>query len=331
MEISELIDAVDIVDFLSQYTELEEKGGEWWGISPLSDPPEKTPSFSVRREEKKFYCFSTGIGGSVITFLKFYYHISTSQAVKMLTDYLGLDESEITASRCRKLNATQVANRFRAPVVTQKESKTKPLSPNIMQQYEHDPEKLAVWRDEGISDAVMERFGVCYDRFADRIVYPIRDPDGNIVNIGGRTLDPDWKEKGLRKYNYYYKWGRMQTIYGLAENRDAIRSSREIILFEGCKSVLKAASWGIDNCGACLTSHLSPDQMKILIKLGCDVVFAFDKDVDIRKDHNIAKLRNYVNVFYLRDRDKLLSEKDSPVDQGEAVFRKLYEGKLRYR
>ena len=73
------------------------------------------------------------------------------------------------------------------------------------------------------------------------------------------------------------------------------------------------------------------DQMKILIRLGCDVVFAFDKDVDIRKDHNIAKLRNYVNVFYLRDRDKLLSEKDSPVDRGEAVFRKLYEGRLRYR
>ena len=329
MELSDLIESIDIVEYISQYIELERRGEEWWGLSCFKD--ENTPSFSVRQHPPCFYDYSSGIGGNVYTFVRFHDRCTPREAYEKLKQYVGIDEDEKMFAPRRKLSATQVANRFRAPVVTQKESKIKPLSPDIMQQYEHDPEKLAVWRDEGISDEVMNRFGVCYDRFADRIVYPIRDPDGNIVNIGGRTLDPDWKEKGLRKYNYYYKWGRMQTIYGLAENRDAIRSSREIILFEGCKSVLKAASWGIDNCGACLTSHLSPDQMKILIRLGCDVVFAFDKDVDIRKDHNIAKLRNYVNVFYLRDRDKLLSEKDSPVDQGEAVFRKLYEGRLRYR
>lgn len=329
MELSELIESIDIVEYISQYIELEQRGEEWWGLSCFKE--EHTPSFSVRRQPPCFFDYSSGIGGNIYTFVRFHDRCSPREAFEKLKEYAGVDESEKINAPRRKLNATQVAKRFSAPAATQKESKTKPLSSNIMQQYEDNPEKLAVWRDEGISDAVMERFGVRYDRFADRIVYPIRDPAGNIVNIGGRTLDPEWKEKGLRKYNYYYKWGRMQTIYGLAENRDAIRKSREIILFEGCKSVLKAASWGIDNCGACLTSHLSPDQMKILIRLGCDVVFAFDKDVDIRKDHNIAKLRNYVNVFYLRDRDKLLSEKDSPVDQGEEIFRKLYEGRLRYR
>ena len=330
MEISDLIESVDIVDFLSQYTELEEKGGEWWGISPLSDPPEKTPSFSVRREEKKFYCFSTGIGGSVITFLKFYYHISTSEAVKFLTDYLGLDEHAVSAPSS-KLDATLVAKRFKPPVRHEKESKAQILPPNIMERYENAPDKLQLWVDEGISPAVMERFGVRYDRFADRIVYPVRDPAGNIVNIGGRTLDPDWKAKGQRKYNYYYKWGKLATIYGLAENMDAIKSKREIILFEGCKSVLKAASWGIDNCGAILTSHLSPEAMRILIKLGCTAVFALDKEVDIRRDYNIGKLRNYLNIFTLSDTGNLLDPKDAPVDKGEEVFRTLYEGRKRYR
>ena len=330
MEISDLIDAVDIVDFLSQYTELEEKGGEWWGISPLSDPPEKTPSFSVRREEKKFYCFSTGIGGSVITFLKFYYHISTSDAVKILTDYLGLDESSVSAPRT-KLDATLVARRFKPPVIHEKESKMTILPPNIMERYENVPEKLKIWADEGISYDVMERFGVRYDRFMNRIVYPVRDVSGNIVNIGGRTLDPDWKEKGQRKYNYYYKWGRLQTIYGLAENMEAIKAKREIILFEGCKSVLKAASWGIDNCGAILTSHVNPEQLRILIRLGCTAVFALDKEVDIRKDYNIGKLRNYLNVYTLSDTANLLDPKDAPVDKGEEVFRTLYEGRKRYR
>ena len=123
----------------------------------------------------------------------------------------------------------------------------------------------------------------------------------------------------------------MKTIYGLYENMDAIRDKREIILFEGCKSVLKAASWGIENTGAILTSHLNPAQMKILAKLGFNVVFALDKDVKIREDHNIAILKNYVNVTYIYDAADWLDEKDAPVDKGEEIFRELYERRFRYR
>ena len=94
-----------------------------------------------------------------------------------------------------------------------------------------------------------------YDSFSDRLVYPIRNPDGKIVNIGGRTLDPHWKEKGLRKYTYFMSWGELKTIYGLAENRDAILQKGEIILFEGCKSVLLADTYGIHNTGAILVKR----------------------------------------------------------------------------
>ena len=120
-------------------------------------------------------------------------------------------------------------------------------------------------------------------------------------------------------------------IYGFSENLEAIRKKHEIILFEGCKSVLLANTFGIQNTGAILTSHVNPAQVKLLARLGCDVVFALDKDVDIREDFNISKLKNYVNVFYLYDRDDLLNEKDSPVDQGKEVFLELYRNKVRYR
>ena len=123
----------------------------------------------------------------------------------------------------------------------------------------------------------------------------------------------------------------MSTIYGVAENIEYIKKKGEIILFEGCKSVLIADTWGIKNCGAILTSHLSPMQMKILARLGCRVVFALDKDVRIRDDHNIAKLKQYVNVEYIYDAHDLLDEKDSPVDKGNEVFMKLYEQRLKYR
>lgn len=65
-------------------------------------------------------------------------------------------------------------------------------------------------------------------------------------------FDPEWKEKGMRKYTYLSGWGEMSVIYGLFENMEEILKKKEIIIFEGCKSVLLARSWGIRNTGALL-------------------------------------------------------------------------------
>lgn len=200
-----------------------------------------------------------------------------------------------------------------------------------MEKYEKRRDKMSVWEAEGISQESMDKFQVFYDSFSDRLVYPIRNIDGKIVNIGGRTLDPLWKEKKLRKYTYFAGWGEMNVIYGLYENLEEIKRKREVIIFEGCKSVLMADTWGIHNGAALLTSHLNPQQMKLLAKLGVRVVFALDKEVRIRDDHNIEKLKQYTNVEYLWDRQDLLDEKDSPVDKGLEVFKQLYEQRLRYR
>lgn len=88
---------------------------------------------------------------------------------------------------------------------------------------------------------------------------------------------------------------------------------------------------GLKSCGALLTSHVNPNQLKILIRLGCRVVFALDKDVNITADRNIQKLKKYVNVEYFRDTNGLLDAKDSPVDKGKEVFKSLYERRVRYR
>ena len=92
-----------------------------------------------------------------------------------------------------------------------------------------------------------------------------------------------------------------------------------------------ADSWGIRNCGALLTSHLNQFQLKILAKLGVRVVFALDKEVVIRDDPNIARLKRYTTCEYIWDRDNLLDEKDSPVDRGVDTFMRLYERRLQYR
>lgn len=327
MELSELIDSVDILEYISQYADFEEKGGEYWCLSPLKS--ENTPSFSIRKETNTFYDFSSGKGGNVLNFIRFYNHCSFNEAVEILKKYAGCDGEVVPK---KKMAAIEVAKRYKSRKKQTKVVQTKVLPDDYMLRYERNPEKLAVWEAEGISEASLERFQVAYDSITDRLVYPIRNANGEIVNVGARTLDPDWKQKKLRKYSYLFSWdGGMNTVFGIAENKEEILKKREIIIFEGAKSVMMADSWGVKNCGALLTSHLSQFQLKILAKLGVRVVFALDKEVVIRDDPNIARLKRYVSVDYIWDRDGLLDEKDSPVDKGVEAFMKLYEGRLHYR
>lgn len=326
MDIKELIHSINIVEFLSQYVELEQRGDEWWGLSPFKD--EKTPSFSVREDPPFFFDYSSGIGGNVYTFIKEYYKCSSAEAVDIMKKYIGFD-GEI-ASVGGKLAAVRVSKKYaHSEKSNTKQSSAVVLPDDFMDRYSKRPEKLKIWEDEGISRESIDKFQVCYDSFSDRLVYPIRDMEMRIVNIGGRALSPTWKEEGQRKYCYFYPWGTINTIYGVPENMECIQGNHEVIIFEGCKSVLIADTWGIKNCGAILTSHLSENQMKILARLGCNVVFALDKDIDITKDKNIQRLKKYVNVFYLLDYKDLLGEKESPVDRGKEVFDVLYNNKIR--
>ena len=327
MDDNNFLDAIDIVELASKYTDLEEKGGEWWGISPITYPPENTPSFSCRRETGKFYDFSSGVGGSAITLIQYCEKVSKSEAIEILQKYAGIDAEEFQARP--KLTATIACKRFQKPKTTQKASKVTVLPNDYMLRYEKRADKLAVWEHEGISKETLDKFQVYYDSFSDRLVYPIRNINGEIVNVGGRTLDPLWKDKNLRKYCYFFSWGRINTLYGISENLESIKNQHEVIVFEGCKSVLIADSWGITNTAAILTSHLSDSQMKILAQLGCRVVFALDKDIRVSLDKRIEKLKNYVPVEYIWDYEDLLGNKDSPVDRGKEVFMKLYGQRIK--
>ncbi len=327
MELKELIQSVDIVEYISQFIDLTQKGEEWWGLSCFQQ--ENTPSFSIRKNPPLFYDYSSGIGGNLYTFVKHYNHCSNREAVEIIKRYAGYDGE--VAVREEKMAATLVCKRFMRQKESVKRSSGIILADDYMERYEKRDDKLREWENEGISRESLDKFQVYYDGFSDRLVYPIRDIQGNIVNVGGRALDPAWKEKKMRKYTYFFSWGTMATIYGLFENMEAILKAKEVILFEGCKSVLIADTWGIHNTGALLTSHMNPHQMKILARLGCRVVLALDKEVKVRDDHNIAKLKNYVSCEYLYDKSDLLDPKDSPVDKGKDTFLKLYSERLRFR
>lgn len=325
MDASEIIKRVDIVEYISQYVDLEQRGREYWGLSCFTD--EKTPSFSVDPEKQVFCDFSSGLRGNLLSFVMQYHHVSVGGAVRMLKEYAHITESE-EEDTVAHLEATLVAKKYRNHLRTPPKMTAKPLPPNIMLQYEFRKDKLQAWADEGISWQTLNRCEVRYDAFDDRIVYPIKDYDGNIISVCGRTCDPEYKEKKIRKYTYKQRVGTLDTIYGFSDNRESIIARKEIILFEGAKSCMKVFEWGYPNTGALLTSHLSANQFRFLIRLcsynSVRVVFALDSDVDISKDENIRRLCDYARVEWVMNRDDLLRPKDSPADRGMEVFENLY-------
>lgn len=325
MEVQELLEQVDIVEYIEQYCDLEEKNGEFWALSPFKK--EKTPSFSIRRENQRFYDFSSGIGGNLIHFVRKYHNCGYERALDIIRDFARLSGSD--TEHTVRLATTKIAKRFCQYEPIKKESKTVVLPKDYMSRYEFNIDKLRSWVDEGISFDTLSKFEVKYDSFSDRIVFPIRSYTGDIINICGRTLDPNYKEQKIRKYTYFKPLGILDTLYGFSDNQEEIIKKKEIIIFEGAKSVMLASEWGIHNTCAILTSHLNPQQMLFLIKLGIRVVFALDEDVDILSDKNIQKLKRYLTIDYIKDKDKILQSKMSPVDMGKEVFLKLYNERIR--
>lgn len=108
MTVEELLTKVDIVEIASRYLDLEQRGEEFWSISPLTYPPEKTPSFSIRRETNRFYDFSSGQGGGCIKFLQLVAGMTTQQAIDELKRYAGVSD-EIAVSYRDKIKCVIVA------------------------------------------------------------------------------------------------------------------------------------------------------------------------------------------------------------------------------
>ena len=325
MEASEIIDAIDIVEYISQYVDLEQRGREYWGLSCFTN--ENTPSFSVDPDKKVYKDFSSGRGGNLVQFVMDHDNVSVPEAFKILKRYANIKDDDGT-QRQKPLEATRIAKRYREKIRKPPKMSATRLPQDCMSQYEFRRDKLKAWVDEGISWETLMACDVRYDAFDNRIVYPIKDYDGNIISICGRTCDPDYKEKRIRKYTYKQQIGTLDTLYGFSDNRDAILEKKEIIIFEGAKSCMKAREWGINNTAALLTSHLSLNQFRFLIKLSSfhsvKIVFALDSDIDISKDENIRRLCAYARVQWVKNRDDLLPPKDSPTDQGREVFENLY-------
>lgn len=317
----EITDNVNILDYISRYVDFKMKNpNEYFGLCPFHR--EDTPSFSVSPNVKKFFCFGCGCGGDVISFVSKYNKISRQEASERLAH-------EYKINRVKKICSPTVSilkQLSTSKAITTAEHTV--LNESVLNQFAKTDVKL--WVDEGIPQKIIDKYGVRIDTNANRIVYPVYDNYGNLINIKGRTMFSNYKELKTPKYINYYKVGDLDYFQGYHLKQHIIQSVGEIVLFEGIKSCMKLDSYGIYNSVSCETHKINPHQIKALVGFRCDVVIAFDKDVAYEKIvKNVSMLSRFVNVYIVRDTEELLGPKDSPVDKGFEVWQKLYNNRVK--
>lgn len=323
--LKELCSKIDLVDYISQTCDLKPAGKELVTLCPLHK--EKTPSLKVYPDEQSWFCYGCHRGGNLISWMMLVEHLNYNEAIDKVCSLTGSDVRNLKT--CESL-------KFFKLLKNKAESKNKINNRNVLTERDLSNLRPCIggepheWIEEGIDPKVIEKFDIRIDDTANRICYLQYDDNDNLIGIKGRTRYDKYKEMGIPKYTSYKKIGTINFFQGMHENRKNILNKNEIIIFEGIKSVLKAYSWGYDNCVSAETSCLNKSQIEILIKLGIkNIVIGFDSDVPYRKVvDNVNKLKKFANVYIMYDFNKLLGgpdKKASPPDAGKEIFDRLYQ------
>lgn len=317
--LEEINKSVNLLDYAKQSFDFEEKSGNYFTHCPSTEHQDDTASLCINPEMNIFKCFACGAGGGIISWLRFVEHLSFKDAVQKAAHLGNVEQKDGYRSQ------TVIVNRSLAPIKNQR-VQHQILDKSIYDQFKKELPKE--WLEEEISPDAMRRYYVRIDEDKKRIVYPVFDAAGNFINIKGRTRRKLYKELGIPKYVNYVKSGTIDYFQGWQQALPYIKAKGEVILFEGIKSCMKAYDYGYLNTVSVESHEINREQIKLLIKLGADVVIAFDSDVDPETVKGIGTLVKFLNVDIISNPD-LLGEKEAPVDRGKEIWEQLY--KERYR
>lgn len=321
--LNEVNSKVNLLEYASSVGyRFKKQSKEYFTCCPLHT--DNTPSLSISNSEPaKFYCFSCGVGGGIISWLTQIEKMKFPDAVKKAAQLANVDISKLLRSTTMRY----IKNLKR---VEDKSDKHNVLPDDFMEQYSNEP--ITLWENEGIEREVLKDFGVRIDKEKNRIVYPVYSSNNELINVKGRTLYENFKDLKIPKYINYFKVNTLDYLQGFKMTEQYICSTGEIILFESIKSVMKAWCFGNKNSVSVESHCITDGQLKLIVKLGVNVTLAFDKDVDISSKkvlNQIKRLCRFTNVYVIKDKDNLLGDKDAPVDCGKAIWGRLYREKKR--
>lgn len=302
--IDDLLDRIDVVEVIDRRVPLKKSGKNFSACCPFHD--EKTPSFSVNQEKQFYYCFGCGASGNAVGFLMDYERLDFPRAVENLADMAGLDvpreasafKEEPQQKRNLYTILEQAADYYR------------------QQLREHPAKQRAVdyLKQRGLSGAIARDFDIgyappgwdnllkalgasqadqqllidagmlinkeeeskLYDRFRDRIMFPIRDQRGRVIAFGGRVLGDD-KPKYLNSPEtpVFHK---SKELYGLYQARKANRHLERLLIVEGYMDVVALSQKGLSWSAATLGTATSTEHLNRVFRQCPEVVFCFDGD-----------------------------------------------------
>ena len=306
--IDELLAKVDIVDIIDEQVPLKKGGANYMACCPFHK--EKTPSFSVSPTKQFYHCFSCGAHGSAIGFVMEHQGLSFPEAVQFLADRVGMvvpkvrgqnDNPEVRAERKKKQQTLEETTAAAADFYAQ-QLKFNPtakayldkrgLSAEVIAHYGlgyapdgwqplaqvFQPYPNTALVDTGM---VIDNEGRHYDRFRHRIMFPIRNPRGQVIGFGGRVLD-DSKPKYLNSPDTPL-FDKGKTLYGLYEGRAAVKEAGRILVVEGYMDVVALAQFGVGYGVAALGTATTAEHVKILMRQADSIYFCFDGDSAGRK------------------------------------------------
>ncbi len=307
--IQDLLARVDIVEVVGRYVQLRKGGANLLGLCPFHN--EKSPSFTVSPTKQFYHCFGCGEHGSAISFLMKHTGASFPEAVRSLSGTIGMVLPEPERSPRQQAQAAQ--RKSEVSRHTQALDRAQSL---YLKQLRTSPQAIEYLKQRGLSGEIAKRFGLGwsgrdrqalsavfddyndpvlvesglvieaddgrrYDRFRERVMFPIHNARGALIGFGGRIIG-----KGEPKYLNSPEtpvFSKGHELYGLWEGRQAIRKEGQVIVVEGYMDVVGLAQLGLGNAVATLGTSTTPDHIVKLLRASDKVIFSFDGDKAGRK------------------------------------------------
>lgn len=327
--IDELLSRIDIVDLIGAYVPLKKAGANYHACCPFHK--EKTPSFTVSPTKQFYHCFGCGAHGTAIGFLMEHAHLDFVEAVEQLAHRIGLSVPHQAGRETPQERAEKKQKRLSL------EETLKQCALFFQQQLVQSPKAQQYLQQRGLNQAIIQRYGLgyvsnnfhalqaifddypnaalletgmltenegkIYDRFRDRIMFPIIDNTGRVIGFGGRVLD-DSKPKYLNSPETPL-FSKGHHLYGLYEARSAIKEAGCVLVVEGYMDVVALAQHNIAYAVAALGTATTSEHIRTLFRQTDAIYFCFDGDDAGRKaawralDNALPYLQDNKSIHFL--------------------------------
>lgn len=308
--IDDVLERSDIVDIVNKRVRLKKTGANYSALCPFHQ--EKSPSFTVNPDKQFYYCFGCGSGGNAISFIMDFDRASFVDAIEILAQQLGLSVPQVENPQLEKIQKQKrsiydilgsISDYYQQQLRYHPQKKKaadylkqRGLSPdicqqfaigyappgwdNLLKQFSDSSDGLQLLNDAGMIVQRDDASGF-YDRFRDRLMFPIVDNRGRVIGFGGRVFNDD-KPKYLNspETTVFHK---QQELYGLWQARQANRHLSRLIMVEGYMDVVALAQFGISNAVATLGTAAGTSHLEKAFRHTSEVVFCFDGDAAGRK------------------------------------------------